>query len=52
MATIFDTQITLVGRGNKTFTITDKIAATSKIEANAVMLQRFSNKRVLEVNSK
>ena len=52
MATIFDTQITLMGRGNKTFTITDKIAATSKIEADARMLKRFSNKSVLAVNSK
>lgn len=52
MATIFDTQVTLIGRGNKTFTITDRIAATSKIEADAIMLQRFSNKRVLEVTSK
>lgn len=51
MATLFQTTVTLIGRGNKTFSITEEIAATNKIEADSIMLQKFSTKRILCIQS-
>lgn len=52
MATIYTTTVTLIGRGNKTFTITENIPARTKIQADSIMLQRFSTKRVVSICSK
>lgn len=52
MATIYTTTVTLIGRGNKTFSITEEIPACTKIQADSIMLQRFSTKRVISICSK
>ena len=51
MATIYNTTV-VIAKNNSTFTITEDIPATSKIQADLIMLQRFSNKKVLFIHSK
>ena len=53
MATIYITTVTLIGRGNKTFSISEEIPACTKMQANLEMLSKFSpTHRILSIRSK
>ena len=52
MAKLFNTTIVIGNGYNHTFTINEIVTAMSKIEANHIMLQRFSNHRVISIHSR